>query len=142
MQRIAAIDYGLKRIGLAISDATKSIALPLEKVAAGKNIADSIRNVRQAFASYEGQIEQFIVGLPLLMNGTRGEMAEEAERFARMLQTTSNIKVECFDERLTSVQAEKALKKATMNRKKRSRIIDSTSATLLLQSYLNRFQNF
>ena len=138
MRRIAAVDYGLKRIGLAISDRGATIALPLEKVAAGKNPGASAKNVMQALSVYQNEIEAILVGLPLLMNGTRGEMAELAEKFAEALRTASGLRVECVDERLTSAQADRALREMEMNRKERSKAIDSVSATLLLQAYLDR----
>ncbi len=138
MRRIAAVDYGKKRIGLAISDGGASIALPLKKVLAGKNLQASAKNVLDALSSYKTDLGTILVGLPLLMNGTRGEMAELTEKFAEVLRTASGLKVESVDERLTSAQADRALKEMALNRKERSKAIDSVSATLLLQAYLDR----
>ncbi|MBF8263259.1 MAG: putative HoLLiday junction resolvase [Parachlamydiales bacterium] len=138
MPRIAAVDFGFKRIGLAISDGSGRIALPLKMIAAGKSIKDSARLVLSALAPYEKELDMIIVGMPLLLSGKRGEMAEFAERFADALRIESRHKVETMDERLSSAQAEKALKEMDYSRKERTGIIDSTSATLILQSYLNR----
>jgi putative Holliday junction resolvase len=92
----------------------------------------------EALVPYKNEIEAILVGLPLMMNGTRGQMAELAEKFAEALRTVSGLRVECVDERLTSAQADRALRDLDMNRKERSKAIDSVSATLLLQAYLDR----
>lgn len=134
--RIAAVDFGLKRIGLAVSDEKRTIAFPLELVHAGKTPQESARNIKKALERYE--LAKIIVGLPLLMKGIKGEMAQKAEHFADILQKEFNISIECVDERLTTAQADRALKELDYNRKERSKTIDSTSATLLLQAYLDR----
>ncbi len=135
MRRIAAVDFGLKRIGLAISDAQGIIALPLKMVLAGNT---PIPNILAALAPYKHELQTILVGLPLLMNGTKGEMALLVERFAQDLQAACGLPIQCVDERLTSVQAERALKEMSKNRKERTKTIDSLSATLLLQAYLDR----
>ena len=137
MQRIAAVDFGLKRIGLAISDASGKIALPLKRIDAGRSLQESAQGVLAALESYRKELLKILVGLPLLMNGTRGEMANLVESFAQKLRD-AGAQVECVDERLSSAQAERALRELDMNRKERAKAVDSTSATLLLQAYLDR----
>jgi len=137
MPRIAAIDYGLKRIGLAISDESKRIALPLKLVLSGKSLRQTVLNVLNALTAYEGQIETIIVGLPLLLNGKRGEMAEAVERFTNALQAETKIPVKMLDERLSTSQAERSLKELSYSRKERTQIIDCASATILLQTFLD-----
>lgn len=136
MARIAAVDFGLKRIGLAISDERRTIALPLDLVHAGKTHQESVRAIKKALGRYE--LEKILVGLPLLMKGIKGEMAQKVEQFAEILQKELNLPVECVDERLTTAQADRALKELDYNRKERTKMVDSTSATLLLQAYLDR----
>lgn len=138
MRRIAAVDFGLKRIGLAVSDFSGTIALPLKRVDAGKTIEASAQNVMNALKTYQGDLKVILVGLPLMMDGTKGEMALLAEQFAAALEKASNLRVECVDERLTSAQADRALREMEMNRKERSLAVDSVSAMLLLQAYLER----
>ncbi len=130
MGRIAAIDYGLKRIGIAISDERKKIALPLTTVEGGKK---AIQNI--AAAVREKNVERFVMGLPLLMNGKKGEMAEAVEKFAKAMEETLKIPVVLLDERLSSRQAEREI---PLNRKARSETIDQVAATLILQSYLDQ----
>lgn len=133
MGKIAAIDYGLKRIGIAISDASKKIALPFTTVEGGKK---AIENILHALR--EKDVELIVVGLPLLMSGKKGEMAHEVEAFAKKLEEASKLPVHLFDERLSSKQADISLKETSSKRKKRTEKLDQVSATLLLQSYLER----
>lgn len=139
MSRIAAVDYGRKRIGLAISDENQSIALPLDVVSAGRTLDESVKNVLSELARFEPKVKKILVGLPLLMNGEKGEMAHLAERFAALLRLKTSAAVECIDERLSSAQAERALKnEMNLSRKKRSGLVDCTAAALILQAYLDR----
>lgn len=132
MGRIVSIDYGLKRIGIAISDERKMIALPLKVVQGG------VPSVAQALAPRLKEIDEIVVGLPLLMNGQKGDMALAAEKFARELEALLKIPVVLFDERLSSKQAEANLREIPLNRKERNDKIDSVAASLLLQSYLDQ----
>jgi putative holliday junction resolvase len=138
MPRIAAIDFGLKRIGIAISDEKGRIALPLKLVLSGKSMRETVKNVLLALSPYEKQIEVIIVGLPLLLSGKRGDMALVAERFAQALQKETKIAVQMMDERLTTAQAERSLKELSYSRKERTDIIDSATAAILLQTFLDK----
>ncbi len=135
--RIAAVDYGKRRIGLSISDEKKRIALPLKLVDAGKNLEESSKQILHALTPYLTHLEKILVGLPLLMNGTRGDMALLVDNLKKILETLTPIPIECVDERLTSAQAEKELKGLDYSRKERKTLVDSTAATLLLQAYLD-----
>ncbi len=137
-KRIAAVDYGKKRIGLAITDARGVVALPLTVVSAGKSMAESVRNVLKALAPYVSEIKEFIVGLPLLLTGAVGDMAKETERFAEILRKESLLPVTMIDERLSSKGAERALLEMNHSRKRRKEMSDETAATILLQTYLSQ----
>jgi len=128
--RIVAIDYGTKRVGLAISDAGQSIALPW------KTIAGDFTSVITALKSREGEIQKILIGLPLLMNGTKGDMAKIVEAFAKKIETALSIPVILIDERLSSKHADAALRETGQNRKQRSEKLDTTAAAILLQGYL------
>lgn len=138
MPRIVAIDWGLKRIGLAISDEKEQIAFPLHLVLAGKNSHESIQNILAALSKYMPQIEKIVIGLPLLLSGEKGSMALAVERFAMEFKKKCPIPIEFIDERLSSAMADRALKELSYSRKERSERIDSTAAVMLLQSYLAR----
>ncbi|MDO8735270.1 MAG: Holliday junction resolvase RuvX [Elusimicrobiota bacterium] len=130
---ILAIDYGKKRIGLAVS--STFIATPLESI-----LADKPETV---FAKISEIIKEYVVceiviGLPLNMNDTESEMTKEVRSFAGVIEKKLQIKVGFADERLTSRDAESKLALSEKNWRKRKKKIDSASACLILQNYLDR----
>lgn len=133
--RIAAIDFGEKRIGLAVSDRERKIALPLTVVEGGKK---AIQNIREALPLKE--IDLILIGLPLEMSGKKGKMAEKVESFAKTLEDALQIPIHLIDERLSSKAADVLLKEISLNRKSRSAKIDMTAAVLLLQTYLDQIR--
>jgi putative holliday junction resolvase len=133
-KRIASIDYGMKRLGVAISDENKLIATSLGVVHAGKNSNETIGKLLELLKPYA--LERIILGYPIHLNGRVGLLADEVKHFLNQLQLRVACEVTLFDERLSSVQAERSLKEAGMRRKKRAEIIDAVSAVILLQSYL------
>jgi putative Holliday junction resolvase len=133
MGRVAAIDFGLKRIGIALSDKDRKIALPLCVVEGGKK---ALQNIKAALPLKE--LSLIIMGLPLEMSGKKGEMAQMVEKFAQELKDALNIEVVLIDERLSSKGADRSMKEISMNRKQRTEKIDMVAATMLLQSYLER----
>ena len=132
MGRIAAIDFGMKRIGIAISDEGKKIAFPAQTVPGGPK---AVQEVLKAFASKT--IELLLLGLPLLLSGKEGPMAEIVKRFALELEAKLNIPIKFIDERFSSKVADQSLREMRLNRKERSERIDATTATMLLQAYLD-----
>ncbi len=134
--RIVGIDFGMKRIGLAISDPFRSFATPLEKIERTKNIDADIDALMHLLKD-RGLIELFIVGLPLHMDGKESPMSALARKFAEKLEEKTSVKCQFIDERLTSKAAESLLMELSMNRKDRSRAVDVISASLILQTYLD-----
>jgi putative holliday junction resolvase len=104
--RILGIDYGRARIGLAIADAIAALARPLETLER-INRNEDMRRLREVVRNHG--VKQIVVGLPLRLDGTRGEMAEEASRFAERVRKQLGVPVEMVDERLTSWEAERLL---------------------------------
>ncbi len=131
------IDYGRKRIGLAISDFTAMISMPFDviHVRSKRETIDAIREVCE-----EKEVECIVLGLPLNMDGSRGEMAEEASSFAEALRSAMNVEVLEWDERLSSAFAEKALLENDMSRSYRKTVKDKIAAQSILQSYLDSRQ--
>jgi putative holliday junction resolvase len=146
---ILSIDYGRARIGLAIADSNVRMARPLstfERV----NRNEDMRRLRELVR--EHGVKQIVVGLPLRLDGTRGEMADEAERFTQRLRKQIGVPVEMVDERLTSWEAERLLEEtqgrfmheeksagARNKRKARSKVtVDSVAAAVILTEYLER----
>lgn len=132
MGRVAAIDFGTKRIGLAVSDKNRKVALPVSIVEGGKK---ALQNIRAALPLKE--VDLILIGLPLEMSGKRGPMAQMVEQFAKMVEDGLGIPVLLVDERLSSKGAEVHMREISLNRKSRSEKIDMVAATLLLQTYLD-----
>jgi putative holliday junction resolvase len=137
IMRILAIDYGTRRVGLAVSDETGTIALPLSFLPAEP--AAQLLEQLQKTANEKG-VGEVVVGVPRNMNGTYGPAAEKARAFAAELQKTLTVPVRTWDERLTTVQAHRALIETGMRRDQRKLRVDQTAAAILLQSYLDRVQ--
>jgi len=132
--RILSVDYGLARIGLALSDPTGFLAQGL-CVLKRKSDEQAAEEIRQHVIANE--VEEVVVGLPKNMNGSLGERAQKCESFARLLEELLSVPVVLYDERLTTVAAERLLIGADMRRDKRKKVIDEVAATLLLQDYLD-----
>ena len=147
---VLGIDYGRARIGLAIADTRTALARPLDTLQR-VNRNEDMRRLREIVRAHG--VKQIVVGLPLLLDGTRGEMAEEAARFGERVRKQLGIPVEMVDERLTSWEAERLLEDhagkvfhddAKTSRKKRresSRAsVDAMAAAVILKEYLEREQ--
>lgn len=132
--RILALDYGRRRIGLAISDELGVTAQPLP-VLLRRNRREDLSRLRE-IASANG-VARILVGLPLHLSGRRGEMAEEASRFAARLRKELALPVEQLDERLTSWEAEQLAKES---HHAKNADLDSISAAILLREYLESSQ--
>jgi len=132
---ILAIDYGKKRIGLAVSS-TYTIATPLEPISADILSETMLAKISEIIKEYA--VGKIVLGLPLNMNGTESEMTKEVRSFASVIEKKLQIKVDFADERLTSRDAESKLALSEKNWRKRKKKIDSASACLILQNYLDR----
>jgi len=134
--RIAGIDFGEVRIGLSLSDERQIIASPLPCFKSLKKMEETAQQLIKILSSL-GSLDAIVIGLPLLLNGTEGDMAKQVKRFSEYLKLFFKGEILFWDERLTSAGVEKILKEAKVNRKKRSQSIDSLSAVLILQNYLD-----
>ncbi len=141
MGRILGIDFGEKRLGLAISDENKRMALPITKLLAGKNFAATIELLKKELSRYQS-IEKIVMGLPLHLNGKESPMCERVRAFAKAITEILEVPVDFFDERFTSSCAHSSLKEVKANRKKRAAEVDSISAVITLQNYLDRALSF
>jgi len=132
--RILALDHGTKRIGVAVSDEMKVIATPLEYIPAEPIVAffDRLRKVIE-----EKQVSLILVGLPRNMDGTFGPAAQKVQAFVTELQKAVQVPIKTWDERLTSVQANKLLIAGGVRRESRKEKVDKMAAAILLQSYLD-----
>ena len=135
--RILALDPGTKRVGVAVSDETKTIAQPLEWIPA-EPFADFLTRLKQLLL--EKEIDLVLIGLPRNMNGTYGPAAQKAEVFAAVLRNAIMVPIKMRDERLTTLQANKMMIQGKVRRDKRKDKVDQMAAALLLQSYLDAGQ--
>ncbi|MGO8677997.1 MAG: Holliday junction resolvase RuvX [Limisphaerales bacterium] len=132
--RVLAIDHGTKRMGIALSDELKVIAQPLEYVPAeptGNLFARLAQLVR------EKDVELVLVGMPRNMDGTYGAAAAKVSEFVTALGAAIPVPIRTWDERLTSVQANRLLIEGNVRRDKRKEKVDKMAAAILLQSYLD-----
>jgi putative Holliday junction resolvase len=133
--RILAIDYGRKRIGLALSDELGMTAQPLQ-VLAHKNRREDVRRLREICRA-KG-VRLIVVGHPVHITGEAGEMADETARFATRLRKELGIEVELADERLTSWEAEQTLAEMGGAKRRKDAPLDDVAAAILLREYLER----
>jgi len=132
--RIGGLDVGDRRIGVAISDEMGWTAQGLE-VITRRELAADLAALARCFADY--QPSRIVVGFPKNMNGTVGPQAEKALAFARQVEETLRVPVVMWDERLSTVGAERVLLEADLSRAKRRRVIDKVAAVFILQGYLD-----
>jgi putative Holliday junction resolvase len=133
--RVLAVDWGERRIGLAVSDPTGVIATALPTLSVtGRE--DALARV--AAAAVEREAERMVVGLPLKMSGERGEAALAAEAFAEALRARTGIPVETYDERLTSALSQRRLHERGQRTGRDKGAVDAGAALALLESYLQR----
>jgi putative Holliday junction resolvase len=131
--RVAGIDFGTVRIGIAISDPDRTIASPLENYTRRGPDQDARRFRRLVD---EENISLFVVGLPVHLSGLESQKSLEARKFGKLLEEITGVPVVFFDERFTSVEAEQHLIGADMTRKKRKERLDKIAAQILLAAYL------
>ena len=132
--RILAIDHGVKRIGIALSDELKLIAQPLEFIPAEPFAAFVARLTELV---QEKEVELILVGMPRNMNGGYGPAALKVEEFVAALKSAVPVPIKTWDERLTSAQANRILIEGNVRRDKRKQKVDKMAAAILLQSYLD-----
>ena len=131
--RVIGIDLGLKRVGLSISDDLGVFAHPLTTIYY-KNQTQVLEEVMEL--AVEHQARGFVLGVPKNMDGTLGESARRSLRFARKLESRSDLPVILWDERLTTSQAEKEMIGLGKSRRKRKAGIDEAASVLILENYL------
>lgn len=132
--RILALDYGTVRIGVAVSDDLKMIALPLEIIPAQPFPAFL---ARLKTLIREKEVDQIVVGMPRNMNGSYGPAAQRVREFVTVLKEALPMPIVTWDERLTSAQAERILDEAEVRQADRRGKVDQMAAAILLQSYLD-----
>jgi len=131
--RLAGVDYGTKRIGIAICDPDQRLASPFENYTRRTPQLDS---ARFQLLAKEERLVGFVVGLPLHTTGNESQKSTEARQFADWLRELTGLPVQLFDERFTSSQAEQYLLAAEMTKKRRKERLDMLAAQILLASFI------
>ena len=134
--RVVGLDVGTKRVGVAISDALGWTAQGIETVKIDEEAGDfGIERIKSLVKEYA--VTEFVVGYPKNMNNTIGPRGEASENYKKLLEETFGLPVKLWDERLTTMAAERMLIDADVSRKKRKLVIDKMAAVMILQGYLN-----
>ncbi|MDY3982782.1 MAG: Holliday junction resolvase RuvX [Veillonellaceae bacterium] len=132
--RIMSLDVGSRTIGIACSDALYMTAQGIETIRRTSLVKD-FQRIQELIDQYE--VEELVVGMPKNMNGTKGDRAEKTEAFVAKMKEVITTPVTYWDERLTTVMAERSLIAADVSRKKRKQVIDKMAAVVILQGYLD-----
>jgi len=132
--RILALDHGTKRVGVAVSDETKTIAQPLEYILT-EPFAPFLERLKKLIVEKEADL--ILVGMPRNMDGSYGPAAQKVEAFVAVLRGAIAVPIKTLDERLTSAQANRVLIQGNVRRDQRKENVDKMAAAILLQSYLD-----
>lgn len=134
--KIMGLDVGSKTVGVAISDALGWTAQGIETVKINEEAGEfGIERIKELVK--EHNVTEFVVGFPKNMNNTVGPRGEASERYKKLLEETFGFPVKLWDERLTTMAAERMLIEADVSRKKRKLVIDKMAAVMILQGYLD-----
>ena len=135
--RILGLDYGSKTVGVAVSDPLGLTAQKVETIwrKQENKLRRTLARIEELIAEYE--VEKIVLGLPKNMNTTVGERAEKALEFGEMLKKRTGLEVIMWDERLTTVEADRTLIEAGVRRENRKQYLDGIAAVFILQGYLD-----
>ena len=135
--RILGLDYGSKTVGVAVSDPLGLTAQKVETIwrKQENKLRQTLARIEELIAEYE--VEKIVLGFPKNMNNTVGERAEKALEFGEMLKKRTGLEVIMWDERLTTVEADRTLIEAGVRRENRKQYLDGIAAVFILQGYLN-----
>ncbi len=132
--RVLGLDIGAKRIGVAVSDLLGLTAQGVETLECRSPEID-VKRIAELVETY--QVTEIVVGVPYNMNGTAGPQAEKVRVFADLISEAVGVPIREWDERLTTVAAERVLVEADMSRRRRRKVVDKVAAVLILQGYLD-----
>ena len=138
--RKLGIDYGDSRVGIAITDGLNITVQGLETIHHQGNDKIVLKRLEEILNEYE--IDTFVIGMPVNMNGTKTERVEVTEKFIHKLKCRfPKIKIETIDERLTTVAAHKTMNFLDIDKKKKRNIVDTISAVYILETYMKKLEN-
>ena len=135
-RRILGVDFGRARIGIAVSDELGMLAHPVETIPARENAAQRVNEIVR-----EKDVERVVIGLPRHMNGSLGEAADDVVVFAEKLRKLLPCEVVVWDERLTTIAANRALREGGQKTRTSRSFVDQVAAQMILQGYLDGLQS-
>tara|TARA_Y100000814_G_C12244471_1_gene372789 strand:+ start:433 stop:858 length:426 start_codon:yes stop_codon:yes gene_type:complete len=135
IKRILGIDYGNKRVGISISDELQLTAQPLTLLKR-ENDKDLITEIKKIISLYE--IEMIVIGFPVLLDGTHSKQTKITKKFISLMRKSSELPIEKWEERLSTIEAGKILSSASKNKRKQN--IDIVSAQIILQGFLDKIR--
>ncbi|MGD6804177.1 Holliday junction resolvase RuvX [Rossellomorea vietnamensis] len=134
--RVMGLDVGSKTVGVAVSDAMGWTAQGIETIAINENQSEfGLKRVDELIKEYE--VDKVVIGFPKNMNNTVGPRGEASQKYAKLLEDKLGVATILWDERLTTMAAERILLEADVSRKKRKKVIDKMAAAFILQGYLD-----
>jgi len=136
--KLLGIDYGIRRLGIAVSDPLGMLATPFRTI---NTFSDEQSVTEVCNLIQETNAEKIIIGLPLNMNNTEGPMVKKVRDFIEKLKLKTNLPIELSDERLSSCLVERTLLEANMSRNKRKGVRDKLAAQVILQGYIDTNEN-
>ena len=138
-ERVLGIDYGERRVGLAISDATRTLARPLTTLVVSdpRDTLARVTSELERLAAEEDGVRSIVVGVPVKLDGTPGDQTRRVREFIDALAARTPLPIICVDERLTSREAESRLAIGERDWRKRKKRLDAAAAAVILQDYLD-----
>jgi len=136
MARIMALDLGEKTIGTAFSDDSETFAFPGQTIRRQEGHKRDMAALRELIAARD--IEEIVIGLPIMMSGLPGIQAEKVHAFIEVLQRFTDLPILLQDERLSTAEVDRVLIAADQRREQRKKVVDSMAASIILQSYMER----
>ena len=136
--RVLGLDLGAKRIGVAVSDAEGRVATPCDTVHRSGDRQREHREIEQLIQEWEAEL--LVVGMPYSLDGSIGPAAENIESEIHQLRVTISVPIETYDERLTTVTANRVLMEMDMRAEERRKVVDKVAASIILQSWLDAQQ--
>lgn len=138
--RKLGIDYGDSRVGIAITDALNITVQGLETIHHQGNDKIVLKRLEELLEQYE--VDTFVIGMPINMNGSKTDRVEVTNKFIHKLKCKfPKIKIEAIDERLTTVEAHKTMNFLNIDKKKKRNIVDTISAVYILETYMKKIEN-
>ena len=136
--KILGIDFGKKRIGLAISDLNTRLSIPFDTLEAKKSLKETAQYLAEKLSDRLESIDSIIIGLPLHLDGSESDMCKICREFGRLIEKKLLKKVFFVDERFSTLQVDNDFKRLGIKRKNRGKHLNAASASIILQSYLDR----